>query len=1113
MPRKKRANKNRASGQGANGISAPSTAPNLPNQEGPPLSQPSANSIAQNAPVVPQIPAANNTYGAQEVVQPAPGLQAVPYASNSHVVVPQQLRGAISEDQYLRLFRSHIPPPAIPGRVTQTYGDARDYLTNEPQEALTGVSSSLSSPTMQPSRSPVGYPSQRALGLDRDLPRSGPSLVWVSKGQHLGPNPSLSGTVYYIPQSQAAASPSTPGSSGRVRLTRSTARLDHLISEVPDTPTPIGRADRARTGTSQPSNAKKARKFSDRDSNPPTSSSKRGRLIEDITDQEEGETQSQVMVVYTRDPSNDTASRSSSRNLVSGDSSNSFRPNTTNAAPRNSASLLSDPFMGAAPPDNEITDMVPFVAPVVPPVMAPPRRGIIMADNYNVFNPSIMARVAAACENSPYVNTPRAIVVYHQLRMADDLYYSGIWRGRFNANNGYIFEYHNPAPSRPDVPESQRNDRRPLFTRAQMPDGRIIWCSIVNGNVLVPASDEMEDPPAELEYTLDLMRYFYIRVPCFPNLERYAELVAPLHIDRSLGSNYRNEVIVGMAPGSNPATAALRFGTPAEASSTAARAALRYIPSVRYEDPPPAVTESPAATVAPFNVGMASSMSTAPFPPLSTGMVPSATGYSPGYLGAFPGPSMTPSISTAPPPPDDPSMNPSMGWLNQSSSGPFQGPSMASNAPFTLGATFPTTDTHMTQDPTGFDLTNHDEYGDEVPFYPPASPGMSSSANTSAATGSSYPALPSTSQAPGATPTSAVTTTSPYQPSDFIIATATVPTTTPVAPFTNGNMTPAMAEPSTGSMTHQPNPIIDPNTIYIALPGPAASPAPAGVGENVDLIDSNWYLQHWLGSGGNSHRSAGTRINNGGSSSNPIGPTNLGHRQPSSSNIVTGNGQPISYNTITGNGQPISNNTSTGYRQPINNNPVISNGQPTSNNTFPGYGQPIGNNAVTSNGQPTRSYTATGNGQFISNNQFMVNGQPISNNQFMINGQYISNTPFSINGQPMTHYTATGNGQPIGNNPYSVNGQTINNNGFMMNGQPLMHYTATGNGQPINAHRFMINGVEFDCRGPTADDYSDLYTDRESNSDLPSEDLQETSDEETEDGAPVEEIDGVVFKG
>lgn len=856
---------------------------------------------------MPQIPAANNVYGTQEVAQPNPGLQAVPYASNGYVLAPQQVQGAISEDQYLRSVRSYIPPPPIPGRVTQVYGDARDYLTNEPQEALMSMSSSLSSPSMQPGRGPVDHPSQRALGLNRDLPGGGrPNLNWVSNGHHLGHDPSISETVSYVAQPQAVPSPYTTRSSRRARLSPSTARLDHFISEVPDTPTPRGRADRARAETSHPSKAKKVRKFSDRDSNPPMSSSKRGRLIEDITDQEDGETQPQALVVYTGNPSNDAVSRSSSLDLVDGDSSHSFRLDVTNAATSNSASFMSDPFMGAAAPDSyENTNMVPFVvpfvapvaAPAIPPVMAPPRRGIIMADNYNIFNPSIMARVAAACQNGPLVNTPRAIVVYHQMSMADDLFYAGIWRGRFNANNGYIFEYHDPAPSRPDVPERQRSDRRPLFTRAQMPDGRITWCSIINGNVLVPASEEMEDPPAELEYTLDLMQYFYVRVPCSPNIERYAELVAPLHIDRSLGSNYRNEVIVGMAPGSNPATAALRFGTPAEASSAAARTALRYIPSVRYQDPPPVFTESLAATTAPLDFGMASSTSAAPFPPVGTSMVPSATGYNPGYLGAFPGPVMASSASVAPPPLVNPSINPSMEWLNYGSSGPFPGSGIASNVPSTLGATFPTTDTHMTQDPTGFDLTNHDAYGDEVPCYPSGSPGMSSFDNIDAAfdmTGSSYPVPSSTSQAPDAMPTSAVTASNLQESVDFIVATATVPTTTPPPPLTNANMTSAMAGPFAGSMTHHPNPIMAPNSTTVPTAQPAASPAPVGVGGNVDLVNSNnWYLDHWLGSSANFYGNALMGTNNEGSSSNFIDSTNIGDRQSSNSNIAMSNGHPL----------------------------------------------------------------------------------------------------------------------------------------------------------------------------------------------------------------------------
>ncbi|KAI8955609.1 hypothetical protein F4801DRAFT_273340 [Xylaria longipes] len=501
--------------------------------------------------------------------------------------------------------------------------------------------------------------------------------------------------------------------------------------------------------------------------------------------------------------------------------------------------------------------------------------------------------------------------------MADDLFYSGIWRGMFQANEGHIFEYHNPAPRRPEVDESLRSDRRTLMSQAQKKDGKIVWCPVIKGNaLLLPEAEEMEGPPVEYQNTLDLMKYFWARCPGARSIDRYAELVAPLYVDPSREANDENRALVGMVPGSDPTTAALRLATPAEASSAAARAALRYAPALRYSAPATVATETRIAPVAPVNIGMAPNASAALLPPVGTNIAPNVTAYNPGSLGPFPGPGVASNASAVQPPPVDSS------WLDPTGLGPSLDLGIDLNAQSMSGVPFHPVNTDTTQDNIVFDWTNLSQYGDQdlVPVHPPTSVEMPSFENTRSAfniTGSSYPGYQSTFQGPAAIPTSGNTIPSLHAPVNALDDTATVPTPVAQFPITNAGTTSGFAGPYSHYVAPNSNPgmALNVTTMPTASFAPASfaptSFAPVGDGRNLDVMNSTignysvpWgsSMHTWLTSGRRSPGSVRMGLNHEDSSSNTIDPANYGVAHipnQSGGNTFASNEQP------TGNGQLI----------------------------------------------------------------------------------------------------------------------------------------------------------------------------------------------------------------
>ncbi|KAJ2981592.1 hypothetical protein NUW58_g6653 [Xylaria curta] len=307
---------------------------------------------------------------------------------------------------------------------------------------------------------------------------------------------------------------------------------------------------------------------------------------------------------------------------VGGGSSYSFRPDIRDPVARSRASFLPNLHDGA---DDETPD-----AASIP-------RAIIMNDNYDVLNPDIMARVAQQCEDPTYRNTSQAIATYHQLEMADDLHYSGKWKGRFMVNQSSIFEHHNAPQSRPETQGNDlaRTDRRLRFRLVQFSDGETGWVKVFDSNLCVRTSS-MQCPPAEYENTLDLYKYFFARAPGNPSIERYAQLVAPGYIDDSPAAIAANQQIVGMLPGADSRRAALRVATEAQASSAEALAAPHFIPTVTFNDSVSSDANTPPGRPLLANNDIASGSTTAPPSIPHASMDSGATGTHPGQVGILP---------------------------------------------------------------------------------------------------------------------------------------------------------------------------------------------------------------------------------------------------------------------------------------------------------------------------------------------------------------------------------------------------------------------------------------------------------------------------------------------
>ncbi|KAI1423184.1 hypothetical protein F5Y12DRAFT_798664 [Xylaria sp. FL1777] len=539
-------------------------------------------------------PLVPNQFRAQEASQRTHDLQAslhpgnfqsryaqMEYANNA----PRIPRSSGGQNNWMTSHISqNIPSSSILGRSSsQIYGDARDYLSAEQQQSLTSTRDPqlnlVAPPEINPFlRSPNS--SHRPFDYDAMNIRSASQVTWPPKA-HFSPNVrSGYGTDPTI---------SEAGQNPRVYEIESIAPAGSLaLNGLEETPKP------SKTRFPMFNHLNRAEICPDYSGTP------------------------------TGNPFGGTLGDSTGQNRL-----HPFMNGPREARAINDFPLPANPYMAH---DDENAVEVPTVEPPRGPI------AIIMNDNYNIYNRSLLARVAEECEKGMYNNTPSAIATYHQLGMADDLYYGGIWKGRFMVNQSSIIEFHNPAQSRPKVADNQRKDRRQIFIWTQDSMGKRGWCKVVGRNKLVPAVG-MKEPPAEFSGVLDLWRYFFNRVPCEPDVEKYAELVALQHVDCSPDAANANMTILGMVPGANKATAALRIATKAEALAPESLLIPNFIPAVEESSSDPSVANTPAAELAPVDPDIAVAAPTtanATFPPIDSNMASRNASSYPTYLSTIP---------------------------------------------------------------------------------------------------------------------------------------------------------------------------------------------------------------------------------------------------------------------------------------------------------------------------------------------------------------------------------------------------------------------------------------------------------------------------------------------
>lgn len=204
---------------------------------------------------------------------------------------------------------------------------------------------------------------------------------------------------------------------------------------------------------------------------------------------------------------------------------------------------------------------------------------VVMGHKYDPFNVMLMNRVIGQCVDPRYKNTPAAIATYHQLAMADDLFFDWIWTGKFLVNESYIFEYQYRARSRPEMPDQARRDRRVIFLFAKdQTTGTLGWHKVVNGFVCRKPCG-MQAPPAEYEDTLNLWQYFFRKAGGPVDMNRYAQLVAPNYIDYSQEAVRENKRLTNMVPGPTASRAAYHHATEDIISSDEAKSIPDFIPS------------------------------------------------------------------------------------------------------------------------------------------------------------------------------------------------------------------------------------------------------------------------------------------------------------------------------------------------------------------------------------------------------------------------------------------------------------------------------------------------------------------------------------------------------
>ncbi|KAI1108805.1 hypothetical protein F5Y14DRAFT_458933 [Nemania sp. NC0429] len=228
-----------------------------------------------------------------------------------------------------------------------------------------------------------------------------------------------------------------------------------------------------------------------------------------------------------------------------------------------------------------------------PPVQpSPDPMAVALAPDYDPFNAFLMRRVEGQCVDARYKNSPTAITTYHQLAMADDLFYGNFWTGKFMVNESYIFEYLFRTDSHPEMPDQARKDRRVIFIWVENKVTQInAWHKVVNGYIF-PHPCGMQPLPAEYEDTLNLLQFFYKKIGGFMKVEEYAQIAAPDYVDNSPDADEQNRRAVNNLPGPTASRAAYRMATPDMMSSEDAKSIPDFIPTRNIAPEPNALDES-----------------------------------------------------------------------------------------------------------------------------------------------------------------------------------------------------------------------------------------------------------------------------------------------------------------------------------------------------------------------------------------------------------------------------------------------------------------------------------------------------------------------------------------
>ncbi|RWA07711.1 hypothetical protein EKO27_g7392 [Xylaria grammica] len=435
-----------------------------------------------------------------------------------------------------------------------------DWTASNQQQSATPGRSSRPCPAAPPGRNPFGHSSKSAWEPTRGV-LSGRLPDRYSSHASLDAGAMGGGNASQITW-PSTVDPKEPAISGIRQNTRPSSELPrYSLVESPKRP------------------KVQTQKFYDPNQTSGTSVSSSGRIAGRTNEQALGEARSKASGDLTVIPYSRAFQPLATQIVANQDRTNLPAGGRREIDPNNAPPLFPNPLMGSFNLEDAVKE----------PTVGPPRRhrATVMGDNYDVLSASLVARVRKGCLKGPY-NASKWIATNHQLMMADDLFYGGVWKERFMLNEDTIIEYHNPASSRAEVGGTKRTDCRTIFLLMQDSRDGSVWCKTFGGNKMA-ASLEMEGDNTEFRGVLNLWKYFFHRAGGDQTYDGYATLVAPDYIDHSLSAAGEDAVLLSFALRFNLTPIAPFKATPEEALSEEARSIPDFIPAVSF---------SPASSVA-----------------------------------------------------------------------------------------------------------------------------------------------------------------------------------------------------------------------------------------------------------------------------------------------------------------------------------------------------------------------------------------------------------------------------------------------------------------------------------------------------------------------------------